>query len=266
MIAVGALLACSTPASALLNQGHVFAGTFEGSGAHGFGMPSGLAVDEATGEVLVADQAHDRVERFKPKAGDYEFVGEIAVSDPGAVAVDNSSDESDPSKDDVYVASASTAEEKEDEERNFLYKFSASGEKIFKKRVFKAKEDKEDFEAELELISGLAVDAAGDPWVYWYESGNITGLSDEETNKLIPSRTKEEVLEQSLLEDACLAQPGFAVGPGDEVFYVAHERETGLGECSEAVEPRPTMVSQLAGSGVATERSIRLTVTCTSIM
>ena len=86
--AVGALLACSAPASALLSQGHVFAGTFEGSGAGSFGTPGGLAVDEATGEVLVADPAHDRVERFKPKAGGYELVGEIPVPDPGAVAVE----------------------------------------------------------------------------------------------------------------------------------------------------------------------------------
>ncbi len=155
VVAVGALLACSTPASALLSQGHVFAGTFEGSGAQSFGMPGGLAVDEATGEVLVADPAHDRVERFKPKAGGYEFVGEIAVPDPGAVAVDNSSSGSDPSKGDVYVASAGTAEEKGEEERNYLYKFTASGEKIFKKRIFKAKEGEEEFEAELERHIGF---------------------------------------------------------------------------------------------------------------
>ncbi|HTZ63210.1 MAG TPA: hypothetical protein VMB51_03835 [Solirubrobacteraceae bacterium] len=257
VVFVAALLACSTPASALLSHGHVFAGTIEGSGTQSFGMPSGVAVNEATGELLVADQAHDRVERFKPKAGGYEFVGEIAVPDPGAVAVDNSSSGSDPSRGDVYVASASTSEEKEDEERDYLYKFSASGEKIFKKKVFKVKQNEEEFEAELERISGLAVDAAGDVWVYWYESGNITGLSNEETNKLIPSQTKEEVLEQPLLEEGCLAQPGFAVGAGDEVFYVAHERENGLEDCpEEEVEPKPTVVSQLAGSGVATERSL----------
>ncbi|HTZ65509.1 MAG TPA: hypothetical protein VMB51_15500 [Solirubrobacteraceae bacterium] len=214
-------------------------------------------MDEATGEVLVADQADDRVERFKPKAGGYEFVGEIAVPDPGAVAVDNSSSGSDPSRGDVYIASASSGEEREDDERDFLYKFSASGEKIFKKKVFKVKQNEEEFEAELERISGLAVDGAGDLWVYWYESGNITGLSNEETNKLIPSRSKEEVLEQPLLEEGCLAQPGFAVGAGDEVFYVAHERENGLEDCpEEEVEAKPTVVSQLSGSGVATERSL----------
>jgi hypothetical protein len=249
-------LLCSAPASALLNQGHVFAGTFEGSGAQGFGTPGGLAVDEATGEVLVADSAHGRVERFEPKAGRYEFVGEIAVPDPGVVAVDNSSSGSDPSRGDVYVASASTGEERADGERGFLYKFTGAGEKIFKKKLFKAKEGGEEFEAELERISGLAVDATGGLWVYWYERGNITGLSDEETNKLIPSRTKEEVLEQPLLEDGCLTEPGFAVGPGEEVFYVAHERETGLEDCLEEAEPQSTMVSQLAGSGIATERSL----------
>ena len=256
LVASGALLASSTPASALLEQGHVFAGTFEGAGGQSFGMPSALAVDEATGEVLIVDPAHERVERFKAKGGGYEFVGEVAVPYPGAVAVDNSSSGSDPSKGDVYVAGAGSAEEKADEERNYLYKFTGSGEKIFKKRIFKVKQVKEEFETELERVSGLAVDAAGKLWVYWYESGNIMGLSDDEQNKLIPSLSKEEVLEQSLLEDGCLAEPGFAVGPGDEVFYVPHERENGLGGCPEEVEPKPMMVSQLAASGVATERGL----------
>ena len=235
----------------------MFAGTFEGSGAESFGLASGLAVDEATGEVYVVDPAHERVERFKPSGGGgYEFDGQLAVSDPGPVAVDDSDSGSDPSKGDVYAAGAGTVEEKEHGERNYLYKFTASGEKIFKRRLFKAKENKEEFEAELERISGLAVDAAGRLWVYWYESGDISGFSDDEQNRLIPSLTKEEVLEQPSLEVGCLAEPGFAVGARDEAFYVAHERENGLAECPEEEEPRPTMVSQLAGSGVASERSL----------
>jgi DNA-binding beta-propeller fold protein YncE len=250
-----ASLLCSTPASALLEQGHVFAGTFEGAGVRSFGLPSGLAVDEATGDVYVVDRAHERVERFRPDVGGYEFQGEFVVPNPGAIAIDDSSSESDPSRSDVYVAGAGTPEEKEDGERNYLYKFTASGEKIFKRRVFKAKENKEEFETELERISGLAVDAGGRVWVYWSESGDITGLGDEEQNRLIPSLTKEEVLTQPALEVGCAAEPGLAVGPGDEAMYVAHERENGLGECPEG-EPAPTMVSQLAASGAATERSL----------
>ncbi len=256
IVAVGSLFGCAS-AWALSARGHMFAGTFEGVGSHGFGLPAGLAVAEASGEVYVADQAHERVERFKPAGGDdYEFEGELGVPDPGAVAVDNSSSGSDPSEGDVYVAGAGSVEEREDGERNFLYKFTGSGEKIFKKRIFKAKEGHEEFEAELERISGVAVDSAGRLWVYWYESGDISGFSDDETNKLIPSLTKEEVLEQPALEVGCLAEPGFAVAPLDEAFYVAHERENGVDECPEEQEPRPVMVSQLAETGVAAQRSL----------
>ena len=53
---------------------------------------------------------------------------------------------------------------------------------------------------ELERISGLAVDAAGKLWVYWSEEGNISGFSNEEQNKLLPSLIKEEVLESACAE------------------------------------------------------------------
>ena len=250
------MLVWSTPALALLSQGHVFSGTFEGSGAQSFQMPGGVAVNDGSGVVYVADPSDGRVELFKPGVGGYEFVGELKVADAGAVAFDNSSSEADPSRGDVYVAGAGSLEEAESDERNYLYKFTAAGERVFKKRVFRARENQEEFEAELEGISGVAVDAAGKVWVYWYEEGNISGFSDEEQNKLLPAVSREGVLEQSLLEAPCLEQPGFAVAPSDEAFYVAHERETGFGECPEEVEPRPTMVSKLEGSGVASIRSL----------
>ncbi len=252
LLASGALLVCCTPASALLSQGHVFSGTFEGSGAQGFQASSGVAVDEASGDVYVADPANERVERFKPAGGGYKFAGEFEVSDPVAIAVDNSGSKADPSAGDVYVAGAGKREEKEFEEHNYLYKFTASGEELFKKRVFKAKENEEEFEAELERISGVAVDASGKLWVYWAEEGNISAFSNAEPNKLLPSLTQEAVLFQPALEEGCAAEPGFAVGPSDEVFYVAHERETGF-VCPEEQEPKPTLVSKLAGSCV--ERS-----------
>ncbi len=250
----GALLLCDAPAWALLARGHVFAGTFEGTGAQSFTNPASVAVDEATGEVYVVDSGHERVERFKPVGESYEVVGEFDVPSAGAIAIDNSSGGSDPSRGDVYVAGAEEKEESP-EERDFVYKFTASGEKIFRKSVFKVTENKEEFETELEDIAGLAVDAAGRLWVYWYEEGNISGFSDEEKNKLLPSLTKEEVLDQRLLEEGCLTEPGFAVGSDDEAFYVAHVRANPFGECPEE-EPEPTVVSRLEGSGVAAARSL----------
>jgi DNA-binding beta-propeller fold protein YncE len=272
----GASVVCNAPASALPAQGHEFAGTFEGTGAQKFEIPGGVAVNEASGEVYVSDPAHERVERFKPAGGGYQFGGEFKVPLSGAIAIDDSSDSSDPSSGDIYVAGAGSAKEAKEQEqeakeqgkepeRNYLYKFTASGETIFKKRIFKATEKKEEsgekvveqVEKELERISGLAVDATGKLWVYWGESGNINGFSDDETNKLIPSLGKEEVLAQSALESGCQPAPGFAVGPADEVFYVAHERENGVEGCpGEEGQPSTTVVSQLAGTGEATVRSL----------
>ena len=245
LLAAGTLLVWSASASALLSRGHVFAGTFEGAGPESFSAPGGVAVDEASGEVYVVDSGHERVERFKPDGGGgYEFVGEFKVPSAGAIAIDNSSSASDPSKGDVYVAGA---EEKgaTPEERDFLYKFTATGGKIFKKSVFKAKEGKEEVEAELEDISGLAVDGAGMLWVYWGEEGVIGAFSDDEHNKLIPSLTKALPLEQ-LFE--CRARPGFALAPGDEDFYVGHERETALEGCPEEATT-PTLVAKLDSAG-----------------
>jgi hypothetical protein len=264
LVAAVVMLVCSAPASALLSRGHVFSGTFKGRGPKSFQTPGGVAVDEASGIVYVSDPSHERVELFRPAAGEYEFVGELTVPDAGAIAVDNSSSETDPSRGDVYVAG--TAEPGE-EERDYLHKFSAPtenaageitspGKEIFAQKEFIVHEGGEEVEADLELISGVAVDAEGDLWVYWGEEGDISGFNDAKHNKLVPSRTKEGVLNNPALTDACVARPGFAVGPGDEVFYVAHERER-LDSCpSEEEKPSTTLVSQLAGSGEPTKRSL----------
>jgi hypothetical protein len=151
LVAAVGLAVCCSPASALLDRGHVFSGTFEGSGAQAFGTPGGVAVGEASGEVYVADPAGERVERFGPASAGYGFAGEFKVAYPGAVAIDNSGSGSDPSSGDVYVAGAGSVKEVKEAkeagiepERNYLYKFTASGEMIFKKRIFKAKEAKEE--------------------------------------------------------------------------------------------------------------------------
>ena len=52
--------------------------------------PSGVAVDEATGEVYVVDAGNERVEVFRPGADGYEYFSQFKVRSPGAIAVDNS--------------------------------------------------------------------------------------------------------------------------------------------------------------------------------
>ena len=125
VVAVSALIG-AIPTQALPSRGHVFGSTFEGLGEHALKEADGIAVDEATGDVYVADRSapHEQVERFKRNgAGGYEFVSAFAVKSPAGIAVDNSTSEADPSRGDVYVVG--DEEEKGDsEEHNVLYKYN----------------------------------------------------------------------------------------------------------------------------------------------
>ncbi|MCW3031589.1 MAG: hypothetical protein JWM66_1722 [Solirubrobacterales bacterium] len=257
LLAAAVALCCSllwsASASALIHRGHVFGSTLEGAGEHAF-KAAGVAVNESTGEVYVADAAHGRVDAFKPNgAGGYEFVIALAVPAPQAVAVDN--DPSSPSHGDIYVAGVKEkAEELELEpERNFIYKFAPSGEKIFKKQIFKVKEkvinflgeeENAEFEVELESIYGLSVDASGKLWTYWNEEGDVAGFTSDEKNKLIGTTIKEAVAKEAF---ECRALPGFAVAPAHEAFYLRHERGQGNEECPEEEAKPPAVAHALVG-------------------
>lgn len=208
----------------------MFAGTFEGLGEHALKEADGIAVDEATGEVYVADRSapHEQVERFKPNGkGGYELVSAFAVRSPAAIAVDNSTDGADPSRGDVYVV-GNEEEEGGSEEHDVLYKYDPNSEKlIYKKTIFKHSSE----ELELEEIYGVAVDASGTLWVYWGEEGFVSGFSDEESNRWEPSLEKLGLRVAERTE--CRARPGFAVAPNDEYFYIARERLTPTEECVE---------------------------------
>jgi hypothetical protein len=246
-LALCAILVCCTPASALTSRGHVFGFTFEGEGEHQFTNPSGIAVDEATQEIYVVDPLQERVERFKPNgSGGYEFASEFKVRSPGAIAIDNSPGSE--SEGDVYVVGAKE-KDAEPDERDFISKFTPSGELIYKKSLFKNKEDKEECDEELEAVSGVAVDSSGRLWVDWGEGGNIDGFSDAEANRCIPSLQAEEALDrvEEVGGEPCLSRAGFAIAPDDEDFYLGHEKANGLGECSEE-STTPTAVAKLAGS------------------
>ena len=242
----------AAPAWGLAGRGHVFAGTFAGSGAQRLKDPLGVAVDEATGEVYVVDrvQPHERVERFRPDgAGGYEFVSAFDVRSPEEIAVDNSADLSDPSRGDVYVVGAEE-EGVSGEEHDVLYKYSPSaGKVISKKTVFRAAGEEE---LTLEDINGVAVDGNGGLWVYWGEEGTISGFTDAEANRWQPTATKD--LEIPRLFE-CRATPGFAVAPNVSAFYVAHERESALEECSEE-EGAASLVAKFDGAGDVIARGV----------
>ncbi len=246
LVALALLGAALSPtgASALPSRGHVFAGTFEGEGEHALSDPTGVAVDEATGEVYVVDKSspHEAVERFAPDGkGGYQFVSSFAVKSPEDIAVDNSTSASDPSRGDVYVVGAEEAGALP-EEHDVLYKYSPTESKvIFKKTIFHSGGE----ELELEDIYGVAVDAAGTLWVYWEDEGDIAAFSNAEVNRWEPARGKDLEIESTF---ECRARPGFAVAPDDQAFYVAHERENDLEECSEE-EPAPALVAKFDGEG-----------------
>jgi DNA-binding beta-propeller fold protein YncE len=222
-VLLAAALAIATPALALSQRGHAFSFSFGegGVGPGRFSHPAGVAVDDATGQVYVADARNNRVQEFKPRlAANGELVGEqyeseLRVPFPQAVAVDDSTSEGDPSKGDVYVVGTTGEEAKEPEpEELIVYKFSAEGTLLAKLRKFKAAakdSETEDFES----IQGIAVDAAGNLFVY-QEDGMVDELNDAERNEGLTSV-------QSL---AAEGKPGFAVdSEGD--FYAGAEELVG---------------------------------------
>jgi hypothetical protein len=250
---LASLVVPSAPASALIARGHVFGSAFgaQGGGDGQFEGPSEVAADEATGEVYVVDSGNERVEVFKPGVGGaYEYVSQFKVRSPGAIAVDNSSGASDPSRGDVYVVGA---EEKGEEpsEHDIVYEYSPSEAKVVEKlEAFKSGEGEEEFSD----ISGLAVDSSGVLWVYWEEEGTIDGFA----KRLNKAQTKAQLVWEPSLRRTpeveskfvCSARPGFAVAPGDELWYTAYEREDGSEECPGENEetPHPVVVGKLNGA------------------
>lgn len=209
-------------------------------------------MNERTGEVYVVDGGNERVELFKPNptSGEYEYVSQFKVDSPGAIAVDNSSSGSDPSRGNVYVVGA---EEKDAEpaQRDVVYEYSLSERKVTHKwHAFKSGEE----EDELADISGVAVDPGGTLWVYWEEQGIIDGfhkqLNKAQTQTELvwdPSLRRTPEVESTFV---CSARPGFAVAPGDGFFYVGHERENGSEECpgENGETPNPLVIGKLDGA------------------
>jgi DNA-binding beta-propeller fold protein YncE len=170
----GGLILASAPA--LAAQGHIFNGSFgsQGSGEGQLSAPSDVAVNEATGDVYVADTGNDRVEYFTSAgayAGQFNGSGEdLAVEGEAAptgrfatlvddqvepfdylpleVAVDN--DPGSPSYGDVYVA---------DTGHEVIDKFSSTGAYIGQLKETSAG-------AGFGYIVGIAVDPNGGLWVY----------------------------------------------------------------------------------------------------
>ncbi|HTZ64338.1 MAG TPA: hypothetical protein VMB51_09560 [Solirubrobacteraceae bacterium] len=250
-LAASSLFAALLPggSEAAQDRTHSFATVFTPTGEGALSRPGPLALNDTTGELFVIDSGHERVVRFTPDGkGSYQFASAFKVNSPGAIAVDNSTSTSDPSKGDIYVSGASEAGA-EALERDFIYKFSPAGEKLMKKSIFKGKEEGESAELELENIQGLAVDSSGNLWVYWEEEGHISALSDAQPNRWIPSDTPKGFEGEQLLTEGCSARPVFGVASDDSAFYVGYERPDSEEDCpgEEELTPDPIAVAVLEG-------------------
>jgi DNA-binding beta-propeller fold protein YncE len=140
-------LAAASSVWAAEERSHVYGSTFgaPGSGNGQLDKPLGVAVNEETGRVYVVDSANDRVEYFSSKGvyeGQFNGSGTLAnekgVAAPNgrfanltAIAVDNSTSASDPSRGDVYVPAWEgevTPRGRFAMKYDVVYKYSADGE------------------------------------------------------------------------------------------------------------------------------------------
>jgi NHL repeat len=241
--ALGALLLSCSAAFAVSQRGHVFAFHF-GS----FSNPTGIAVNNATGDVYVGDGKRKRVTEFQPVDSGGQLVGEtesssweaVSVPSPEAIAVDNSLESTDPSAGDVYVLSSEKA----------IYKFSAEGKQI---EVIKAPGGSAVVK-KFAAIKGLAVDTHGDLFVY-QEDGKIFRFNNAISNEGVSGQ---------VVPEAAAGRPGFAVdAEGD--FYIGDQGEAGASELQsgllreasieyketrtvEGTEPPFAVVAKLAGA------------------
>jgi hypothetical protein len=118
------------------------------------------------------------------------------------VAVDNSTDETDPSRGDVYVANSKG--------KATVDKFGPNGELLG--TVLGKAEAKEIAEEEFGRIDGVAVDTHGVLWIAW-QSGAITHYTDAVENKRVP---EPEIFYEPFAPE--FPRPGFAVNSRGDLY------------------------------------------------
>ncbi len=189
-------------APALAAADHVFDTSFAGENSHALSDPSGVAVNNATGDVYVVDKGNNRVEEFNAEGtflAEFNGVGTAgALSEPEAIAVDNSgkTPSEDPSVGDVYVT-----------DHNVVDKFEADG--TYVGQITEAEG------TVFATLAGVAVNPKGVVWVYQglgSEQAHIDAFSDARANVFLSGRESKASIE------AC---PGLAVDSEDNL-YVGH--------------------------------------------
>jgi len=262
-VALASLALSSTSAQATAGRGHVFGSSFasRGTGAGELSGPAGVAINEASGDVYVVDRANNRIERFGPagqfiavwgwgvKDANKEFevceggcraglagAGKGQLDSPEAIAVDDSTSPSDPSKGDVYVVSDARTE------HGHLAKFTAAGVPLTRLKQAGS-------EAKWEgTLDGLGVDASGRLWVY-------RGVESEGVIERFSSAEKNKFEEPSLEPRIPCPKPGFAVDSAGENVYVDHERSNRSELCpkEEGEQSLPVVTAKLKSGGEGLE-------------
>src|ERR1700733_13576568 len=221
-LAVSMIVGMAAGGAPALAEPHPFLGPLGGSSSPDtFTNPNGIAIDEASGDVYVADIGTNKVYKFEangvpvefsalhsnalsgPPGGSFSFPSERGT--PAAIAVDNSSDPSDPSRGDLYVMDAG---------HNVIDKFSADG--TYLSQITGPFE---------EGLVGLAVSAQGDLQVAVRSDGpsnlheNIALLDDSTENILFKQeegRHGLEIFDPSSEENP--PEDSFVVGPTGDYY------------------------------------------------
>jgi hypothetical protein len=209
---LGAATAWGAGTEAQVPRERVFSFRFgaPGKGEGQFSHPTGVAVNDSSGEVYVADRENDRVEQFTPVLGaegeptGEKYAGQFTVPFPGQIAVDNCTIKcaEDPSTGDVYVAGAKNAKA-EPTEDDVLFKYTPAGVEIGAAHKFK------------QAIDGVAVDPQGAVFVY-EEGGGIGIFGNAELNLEVK---KPEATVQIGTKGG--AQPGLAVDTSGHLYVGA---------------------------------------------
>src|SRR5207245_6294657 len=174
-----ALLLWSAPALGFSHRGHEFAESIAASGECALSKPSGVAAKEGSDSfsrrMFVADRGGNGIDEFREEEEvPHHWVCQrrfsTEVPSPGDIAVDNASNETDPSKGDIYVVSNETQ----------IYKFDSSGKliKILPIEFKGAEGEPEEFNE----VHGIAVDRNGVLRIY-EEEGLLYSFTNAKVNK-----------------------------------------------------------------------------------